>query len=59
MKEYVVTMWENSDLRCLREIKTGLKTEEEAWEWSLQNIESYQGGSFQLGEIDVDENEEV
>ena len=59
MKEYVVTMWENSDLRCLREIKTGLKTEEEAWAWALQNIESYHGGSFQLGEIDVDEDKEV
>jgi hypothetical protein len=59
MKEYIVTMWENSDLRCLREIKDGFKTEEEAWAWALQDIEFYQGGSFQLGEIDTDEDEEV
>ena len=59
MKEYIVTMWENSDLRCLREIKDGFKTEEEAWAWALQDIAFYKGGSFQLGEIDIDEDEEV
>ena len=59
MKEYVVTMWENSDLRCLREIKYGFKTREEALDWAMTDIESYQGGSFQLGEIDVDEEKEV
>ena len=55
MKEYIVTMWENSDLECLREIKDGFKTEEEAWDWAMKDIEFYKSGSFQIGEYDVDE----
>jgi|9_EtaG_2_1085328.scaffolds.fasta_scaffold10489_3 hypothetical protein len=54
MKEYMVTMWENSDQDCLREL-ISFKTKEEALEWAMKDIEFYGVGSFQINQIDVDE----
>lgn len=56
MKEYMVTMWENSDQDCLREL-ISFKTKEEALEWAMKDIEFYGVGSFQIDQIDVDEKE--